>query len=91
MANVVTFTGLFFAVLGMVMAETQWMLSILGLMGAGICDLFDGPIARRSKNHNFVVGKELDTLIDMISFGILPIIILISFGGCVHRGHKLLK
>ncbi len=57
------------------------MLSILCLIAAGICDLFDGYVARKINVHNSAIGKELDSLIDVVSFGILPVFILINLGG----------
>lgn len=41
------------------------------LISALICDFFDGLLARLLKAET-KIGKELDTLADMISFGLLP-------------------
>jgi CDP-diacylglycerol--serine O-phosphatidyltransferase len=78
MANFISFTGLFFAVSGIVIAGRVWTLSILFLMAAGICDLFDGYIARRINSQNNTTGKQIDSLIDVVSFGLLPVAIFIS-------------
>lgn len=78
MANFLSYTGLLFAVSGIIISDRTWILSVLFLMAAGICDLFDGYIARNYSNHNGAIGKQLDSLIDVVSFGILPVVILIS-------------
>ena len=41
------------------------------MLGAAVCDFFDGFSARLLKAYS-LVGKELDSLADNISFGLLP-------------------
>ena len=41
------------------------------MLGAAVCDFFDGLSARLLKAYS-AVGKELDSLADNISFGLLP-------------------
>jgi CDP-diacylglycerol--serine O-phosphatidyltransferase len=84
LANRVTFVGLNVAVLGIVIAPNDWSVSVLCLMAAGLFDLFDGVIARRTRNHDFGLGKQLDSLVDAVSFGVLPLAILRAFGGNIH-------
>ena len=52
------------------------------LIIAGICDLFDGMIARKCKRNeeekNF--GIQLDSLVDVINFIVLPITIFLKIG-----------
>jgi CDP-diacylglycerol--serine O-phosphatidyltransferase len=52
--------------------------SFICLMLAGICDLFDGTVARRCKRteEEKAFGVELDSLVDMITFVALPITLL---------------
>ena len=55
---------------------------------AAVFDFFDGMSARLLNAYS-VVGKELDSLADMVSFGIAPSIIVfhmmkISLFGTVH-------
>ncbi len=45
---------------------------------AGICDLLDGFAARALKVHS-PIGKDLDSLADVVSFGVAPSIILYKF------------
>ncbi len=53
------------------------------LVIAGICDLFDGPIARRQKERNvdqIRYGIELDSLADVVNFGFVPALLLYANG-----------
>lgn len=57
--------------------------AVIFLMISGFCDGFDGKIARMKKNRtdleaNF--GVQIDSLTDLISFGVLPIFIGFSIG-----------
>ncbi|MEN9959839.1 MAG: CDP-diacylglycerol--serine O-phosphatidyltransferase, partial [Bacteroidota bacterium] len=42
-----------------------------------VCDFFDGFLARALQAYSDL-GKELDSLADMVSFGVLPAFILFS-------------
>ena len=78
-ANVITLLGLMlslescFLVLG-----GNLRLSIIFLIASGICDLFDGVVAgkidRTDREKEF--GIQLDTTVDVVSFGVTPVIIL---------------
>lgn len=51
------------------------------LIVSGICDAFDGTIAKKlRKNIKDDYGIQLDSLADILSSGIFPIIICISMG-----------
>ncbi len=84
---ILTYVGLVISVLGI-------MLTILGvdikyvmicLIAAGICDLFDGTIARRCKRtkEEKEFGIELDSLVDVMSFIALPLAILFSINSSI--------
>lgn len=48
---------------------------IFFLMISGLCDAFDGTVARTKKNRTDLeknVGVQLDSLVDIVAFGILP-------------------
>ncbi len=45
---------------------------------AGICDLLDGFVARALKIYS-PIGKDLDSLADVVSFGVAPSVILYKF------------
>ena len=53
------------------------VLAIICLMVCGLCDMLDGPVARRKKRNDREksFGIQVDSLADLVSFGILPIVI----------------
>lgn len=56
------------------------LLAILCLLFCGLCDMFDGRVARRKKNRtetekNF--GIQIDSLSDLVAFGVLPAVNII--------------
>lgn len=81
---ILTYVGLVMSSLGMYLAFTNdnILLAISCLMVAGVCDLFDGMVARRCKRtkKEKQFGVELDSLVDVFSFVALPIVILINLG-----------
>ncbi len=81
---ILTYIGLMFAVAGMFLAFTADKItySFSCLMMAGICDLFDGMVARKCKRteEEKLFGIELDSLVDVINFIALPICIFIGMG-----------
>ena len=81
---ILTYVGLAFAVCGIFLAVTTTRvdLSYSCLMVAGICDLFDGFVARKVKRNEEekAFGVELDSLVDTINFIALPICIFIQSG-----------
>jgi CDP-diacylglycerol--serine O-phosphatidyltransferase len=53
------------------------------LLFAGLCDMFDGRIARISSNRarsEKIYGVQLDSLSDVISFGVVPALIAYNMG-----------
>jgi len=82
--NICSLLGLLSAVLGIYFAiEGNFPASIIGVLWAVLFDWYDGIIARKMKNRTKVqglFGSQLDSMIDIISFGILPAIILLSYG-----------
>lgn len=79
---ILTYVGLIISIFGIFICfnnENGINLAISCLMIAGICDLFDGAIARKCKRteeeKNF--GIELDSLVDAIDFIALPIAIFL--------------
>lgn len=47
---------------------------------AGVFDFFDGFVARLVKS-NSLIGKELDSLADVVSFGVLPALVMYKLIG----------
>lgn len=69
--------GLFLAITG----NTFW--AIFCLMFSGLCDMFDGKVARTKKKRTTEerhFGVQLDSLSDLVCFGVLPAVIGYSLG-----------
>ena len=52
----------------------------MGLPLALVCDVLDGYVARRSPNRQSVLGADLDSLSDVISFGVAPAVLGFTLG-----------
>lgn len=77
----VTMAGTCFAVTGTIFAfNLQTTFAVFCLMMAAMCDAFDGVVARRFKSlkEQEIYGVELDSLSDAISFGVLPMMIVLN-------------
>ncbi len=69
--------GLYFA------AHGSTNTAIIMLMLAGFCDMFDGKVAKTKKNRTpqeCRFGIQIDSLSDMVCFGLLPPMIAFSAG-----------
>jgi len=72
-----TIVGIYFAILG------NFQAAIIAVLWAVLFDWYDGIIARKMKGRTKAqgdFGAQLDSMIDIVSFGILPAIILLSYG-----------
>ncbi len=82
--NICSLLGLLCAVFGIFFAiEGYFLASIIGVLWAVLFDWFDGIIARKIKGRTKeqgAFGCQLDSMIDIVSFGILPAILLLSYG-----------
>ncbi|MEJ5148713.1 MULTISPECIES: CDP-alcohol phosphatidyltransferase family protein [unclassified Sphingobacterium] len=70
--NTITCLNLFSGCIGVLMAlKGDYMTTAYCVLASGIFDFFDGMVARllHVKSN---IGKELDSLADMVSFGFLP-------------------
>ena len=45
-----------------------------------VCDVFDGVVARTQKGRQSVLGGDLDSLADVISFGVAPAVLGFTLG-----------
>jgi len=54
----------------------QYQYAVYYILGACICDLFDGRIARGFKRES-LFGAEFDSIADTVSFGLAPALMLI--------------
>lgn len=82
--NIVSLAGLLCALIGIYFAIIgNFKLAIIGVLWAVLFDWADGIVARkmsnRSANHR-AFGPQLDSLIDIVSFGVFPAIFLLSYG-----------
>ena len=79
--NIITFAGLLSAVAGIALCfSNKISLAVICLIISGICDGFDGPFAKKINKGPTEYGAELDSLADIISFGILPVCICLGLG-----------
>jgi CDP-diacylglycerol--serine O-phosphatidyltransferase len=82
--NLCSLTGLFCAVLSIYFAILgNFPAAMIGLVWAIFFDWSDGIIARGMKDRTEKQGEfgaQLDSLIDIISFGICPAVTLLSYG-----------
>ena len=76
---VLTYIGLCISVIGMTQAiEGHFKIAIVCLALSGLCDMFDGKIARSKKNRTEeekLFGMQIDSLCDMVCFGVYPAMI----------------
>lgn len=80
---IMTYVGMFFSIMGVFFCFKEKILYALScLIVSGICDLFDGAIARRCKRNDEEkqFGIEIDSLVDVVSFIAFPIIIYYAMG-----------
>ena len=84
LANICSLIVLLSAVLGMYFAIAgNFEAAMIGVLWAVLFDWYDGIIARKMRGRTkiqFVFGAQLDSMIDIVSFGTLPAIILLSYG-----------
>ncbi|PKL75572.1 MAG: phosphatidylserine synthase, partial [Candidatus Melainabacteria bacterium HGW-Melainabacteria-1] len=77
--NLVTLSGMILALAAVLLASRGYIaFAMVGLIGAGICDLFDGFVARASvlSHEEQGFGAELDSLNDVLCFGLLPVLLV---------------
>lgn len=80
---ILTYVGLLSSVFGITQVfENNRHIAFLCLIISGICDLFDGKIARSMKNRSDqakVFGIQIDSLCDLVCFGVFPAVIGYSY------------
>ncbi len=81
---VLTYISLGISILGITRAlQGDFRMAIFCLALSGLCDMFDGKIARTKKNRTEdekKFGIQIDSLCDVVCFGIFPIMICYSLG-----------
>jgi phosphatidylserine synthase len=82
--NICSLAGLLCALLGIYFAVLQhFSIAVIAMIWAVLFDWGDGIIARNMKGRTEKQGEfggQLDSLIDMVSFGICPAVFLLSYG-----------
>jgi len=82
--NICSLAGLLCAVLGIYFAILRnFPLAIIGVLWAVLFDWADGIVARKMTgrtDYHRAFGGQLDSLIDIVSFGVFPAIFLLSYG-----------
>ncbi len=82
--NICSLVGLLSALLGIYFALLgNYSAAMIGMLWAVFFDWSDGIIARQMKGRNEgqkSFGVQLDSLIDIVSFGIGPAVVLLSYG-----------
>jgi len=74
--NLITLLNLACGTVGIVLTlEGQWQVAVYLILAASVFDFLDGFVARMLKAYSNT-GKQLDSLADMVSFGILPAVFI---------------
>ena len=75
--------SMYFAFSKMAFAEVSYLrYSLIFLILAGVCDMFDGKVARMCKRseEEKEFGIQIDSLADTVNFVVLPVVIMLSLG-----------
>lgn len=82
---VLTYMGLVSGVFGIIEAARygNTKIAVICLMFAGMCDMFDGKVASTKKDRTIDhkdFGIQIDSMCDLVCFGVLPVCIGLSLG-----------
>ena len=81
---ILTYMSLLSAFAGMILSgQGMHTAAVLCLMFCGICDAFDGTVARTKKNRTEdekAFGIQIDSLCDAVSFGVFPALLSVRMG-----------
>lgn len=86
--NALTIGNLLCGCLGILLVNTNPATSAYIVWIACVFDFFDGFAARALK-HSSPIGKELDSLADMVSFGVLPSLVIFTAMERIDPGNPL--
>lgn len=76
--NIFTLSNLAFGVLSLIMTfQGDYKMASLFILIAGLIDRYDGRVAR-FLDVSSEIGKELDSLADLVSFGVAPSILIFN-------------
>lgn len=88
---ILTYLGVAFAIIGMHLSlQGNIKYAMICMIVAGVCDLFDGKVARMCKRteEEKLYGIQIDSLADMVGFVVFPVIIGYSIG--LHNWYHIL-
>ncbi len=71
----ITLSSVFFGLLAMTWAPTRPYAACVCIVLAGVCDMLDGRVARLTGTTS-AFGAQLDSLADIVSFGVAPAFIM---------------
>ena len=81
---ILTYTSLLSAIIGIIFsAMGKPDIGVICLFISGICDAFDGTVAKTRKNRDDgdkSFGAQIDSLSDFVAFGIAPIMVGVGLG-----------
>lgn len=84
LANFITLAGMSSAVCAIFLAyKGAFKVAVMAILFAGLCDMFDGRVARHAKREGRKIkmfGIQIDTVSDMVSFGVAPAVIAYIYG-----------
>ncbi|MDW0112930.1 CDP-diacylglycerol--serine O-phosphatidyltransferase [Sporosarcina saromensis] len=76
LANAITLTNLSFGIIAILLISRDLShMSLVFIFLAALFDRFDGMVARHFQSES-LFGKELDSLSDLISFGVAPALLI---------------
>lgn len=76
LANAITLTNLSFGIIAILLISRELShMSLVFIFLAALFDRFDGMVARHFHSES-LFGKELDSLSDLISFGVAPALLI---------------
>ena len=82
--NICSLSGLFCTILAIYFSITGvYYAAMIGMIWAVAFDWADGLVARKMKGRtgsDRIFGGQLDLMIDIVSYGVTPAILLLSFG-----------
>ncbi|MGH4137236.1 CDP-diacylglycerol--serine O-phosphatidyltransferase [Clostridium sp.] len=85
--NILTFGNLVFGLLSLLMTfQANYKLSIIFILLAGLMDRYDGQLARFLQVSS-ELGKQLDSLSDLVSFGVAPSMLIFNLYNFISLGY----
>ena len=85
--NILTFGNLIFGLLSLLMTfQANYKLSAFFILLAALMDRYDGKVARFLQVSSDL-GKELDSLADLISFGVAPAMLMLNLYNFMSLGY----